>query len=207
MVATQLALSSQWQYGLTRTCDVKQFSFPLNIDSVKIRILMIAEGLPDNTSETFYGSRESLYVANTLAAFNAAGVVVKTIDDVIRRGVYLTVAVKAVRQGLTFPSEIIREHSFALENEINQFPKVKAMLLMGDAAIKALNFIAQRVCGEKVIPAGSTYKIRGGKFFFKDIRVFPSYLQTGRNFLIEKGKQKMVAEDIRNAFALLDMTT
>jgi hypothetical protein len=74
---------------------------------------------------------------------------------------------------------------------------------MGDAAIKSLNFIAQRVTGGKCIPAGSTYKIRGGQFFFGHIRVFPSYLPTGKNFLIEKTKQAMVAEDIRNAFACL----
>jgi hypothetical protein len=36
------------------------------------------------------------------------------------------------------------------------------------------------------------------------MRVFPSYLQTGKNFLIEKAKQRMVADDIRRAFAWLE---
>ena len=74
---------------------------------------------------------------------------------------------------------------------------------MGDAAIKALNFISRRLTKTRAIPAGSTYKIRGETFYFGDIRVFPSYLPTGKNFLIEKSKRRMVAEDIKNAFELL----
>ena len=53
--------------------------------------------------------------------------------------------------------------------------------------------------GKKVIPAGSTYKIRGEAYYLGDIRVFPSYTPAGKNFLIEKSKRKMVAEDIREA--------
>jgi hypothetical protein len=36
------------------------------------------------------------------------------------------------------------------------------------------------------------------------VRLFPTYLQTGKSFLIEKSKQVMIAEDIRAALALLD---
>ena len=39
------------------------------------------------------------------------------------------------------------------------FPNVKLFLLMGDVAIKAMNYIAQRAGEGRVIPAGSTYKI------------------------------------------------
>lgn len=165
---------------------------------------MICEALPEKKADYFYSSRDSLYVTNTLTAFNSAGIEVKNIDDIINKGVYLTVAVKASRVGLTIPSEIIREHSYALEEELGMFPRVKAILLMGDAAIKALNFISHRETKARVIPSGSTYKIRKGKFYFRNIRVFPSYLQTGKNFLIEKSKRRMVAEDIRNAFKLLE---
>ena len=42
------------------------------------------------------------------------------------------------------------------------FPGVKAFLLMGDVAIRAINAIAKRRGEGRVIPAGSTYKIRGG---------------------------------------------
>jgi uracil-DNA glycosylase len=79
------------------------------------------------------------------------------------------------------------------------FPKTEAILLMGDTAIKAMNFIAKRNVGKKVIPSGSTWKIREAEYFYKQFRVFPSYLQTGKSYLIEKSKRKMIAEDIRKA--------
>lgn len=180
-----------------------KYSIPKKIVPLKVKIIMICEGMPEKQNDYFYSSVSSLYVTNTIGAFNNAGIKVNSIDDIIKRGVYLTVAVKETRKGLTIPTEIIRKHSYVLEAELNLFPNVKAIILMGDASIKALNLLSQRTTGKKVIPAGSTYKIRKGKFVYKNIRVFPSYLQTGKNFLIEKSKRKMVAEDIRNAFEIL----
>ncbi len=164
---------------------------------------MVCEALPENKEDYFYSSSNSPFVVNTIDAFNDAGLNVKDINDILRKGVYLTVAVKTPRKGLTVPTEIIKEHSYALEEELNAFPSVKVIILMGDAAIKALNFISQRATGKRAIRSGSTYKIRSEKFYYRNIRVFPSYLQTGKNFLIEKTKQRMVAEDIKNAFKLL----
>jgi hypothetical protein len=54
----------------------------------------------------------------------------------------------------------------------------------------------------RVIPAGSTYKIRGGDYRFRGRRVFPSYLQVGPSFNIEKSKRRMIAEDIAAALSL-----
>jgi uracil-DNA glycosylase len=76
-------------------------------------------------------------------------------------------------------------------------------MLMGDVAIKAINYIAKRVGEERVIPAGSTYKIRGQEYFFQRKRVFPSYLQAGPSFFIEKSKRRMIAEDIAAALSLV----
>jgi uracil-DNA glycosylase len=90
-----------------------------------------------------------------------------------------------------------------LEKEINLFLNIKVFLLMGDVAIKSLNYIAKRQIGKKVIPTGSTYKIRHQEFNFKEKRVFPSYLQTGKNYLIEKSKRRMIAEDINRAIELM----
>jgi uracil-DNA glycosylase len=70
---------------------------------------------------------------------------------------------------------------------------------MGGTAIKALNCIAKRKTGKRIIPTGSTYKIRKNKYFYNQLRVFPSYLQTGKSYLIEKSKRKMIAEDIKTA--------
>ena len=79
------------------------------------------------------------------------------------------------------------------------FSNVRAILLMGDTAIKAMNYMTKRNIGKRVIPSGSTYKIRRDKYFYKQVRVFPSYLQTGKGYLIEKTKRKMIAEDIKAA--------
>ena len=76
-------------------------------------------------------------------------------------------------------------------------------MLMGDAAIKAFNYLARRTTGERAIPAGSTYKIRSGEYTYQNIRLFPSYLQVGPSFGIEKSKQRMIAEDISAAMALI----
>ena len=70
---------------------------------------------------------------------------------------------------------------------------------MGDVAIKAFNAIATRAGVGRVIPSGSTYKIRGQEFHFRGSRVFPSYLQVGPGFDIEKSKRRMIAENIAHA--------
>jgi hypothetical protein len=76
-------------------------------------------------------------------------------------------------------------------------------MLMGDVAIKAVNYIAKRRGEARVIPAGSTYKIRGQEYYFEGRRTFPSYLQAGPSFFIEKSKRRMIAEDIASALSLL----
>jgi uracil-DNA glycosylase len=86
-----------------------------------------------------------------------------------------------------------------LEEELALFPKAKVFMLMGDVAIKGLNEIARRHGAPRVIPSGSTYKIRGQEYWYKGVRVFPSYLQAGPSFFIEKSKRRMIAEDINRA--------
>ncbi len=66
----------------------------------------------------------------------------------------------------------------------------------------AINYIAQRAGEKRVIPAGSTYKLRGHPYYFRGMRVFPSYLQAGPSFFIEESKRRMIAEDIAAAMPL-----
>jgi uracil-DNA glycosylase len=120
-------------------------------------------------------------------------------------GVYLTTAVKCGKTGYGIKANTIKECSFILEREIALFPDVKVFMLMGDVAIKAINYIAKRAGEGRVIPAGSTYKIRAKEYFFHGSRVFPSYLQAGPSFFIEKSKRRMIAEDIAAAMRLLEM--
>jgi hypothetical protein len=54
-----------------------------------------------------------------------------------------------------------------------------------------------------IIPSGSTYKIRGGKYFWGDIRVFQSYIMTGKNLLIKPFKRDTVAEDVKRMMEII----
>ena len=167
-----------------------------------ISVVMVSEAAPENASDYYYAKGDPLFQRTTVQAFRDAGAKVSSIKDVVDRGVYLTTAVKCGKTGYGIRSETVRECSLLLEKELRLFPKAKVLLLMGDVAIKALNYIAQRVGEKRVIPAGSTYKLRGQNYFFRGMRVLPSYLQAGPSFFIEKSKRCMIAEDIAAALHL-----
>ena len=176
-----------------------------NIEVVpdKVSIFMVAEAAPTNPSDYFYAEGSPLFQQTTVQAFNDAGVPVTSVQDILEIGVYLTTAVKCGKRGYGIKASTIETCSFLLEQELNLFPNVQAYLLMGDVAIKSVNYIAKRNKSGRVIPAGSTYRIRGQKYFFRGQRIYPSYLQAGPSFFIEKSKRKMIAEDIASALRLL----
>jgi uracil-DNA glycosylase len=176
-------------------------SIDLNPDG--IAVVMISEAAPENASDYYYAGGDALFERTTLLAFQDAGAPVTSFADILDLGVYLTTAVKCGKIGYGIKAGPIKECSFLLERELSLFPNAQAYMLMGDVAIKALNYIALRQGEPKVIPPGSTYKIRGGEFHFRHIRAFPSYLQAGPSFGIEKSKRRMIAEDIAAALALV----
>jgi uracil-DNA glycosylase len=51
----------------------------------------------------------------------------------------------------------------------------------------------------------SIYEIRKNQFYFNGRRVFPSYVQTGQNYLIEKSKRMMIAEDMAEAMSIIKL--
>jgi uracil-DNA glycosylase len=186
--------------------DVKQDGYivpTIDVDAEKISTILISEAPPPNPADYYYGKADSLFQKTTVQAFKDAGVDVASIQDIVNLGVYLTTAVKCSKTGYGIEAETIRECSLILEKELALFPKVQVLLLMGDVAIKALNAIAKRAGEPRVIPAGATYKIRKQEFYFRGKRVFPSYLQAGPSFFIEKSKRKMIAEDIAAAWRLV----
>jgi hypothetical protein len=174
----------------------------LDIDPQSIKIMLISETAPAEANDYYYGPCEALFARTTVQAFQEAGTEVINIKDLVHKGVYLTTAVKCGKYDYAVASSTIAHCSSLLEREMALFPKVTAYLLMGDVAIKAFNTIAKRQGEPKVIPAGSTYKIRGGEFTYRGKRVFPSYLQAGSSFGIEKSKQRMIAEDIAAAMKI-----
>jgi len=175
----------------------------IDVEPDDIAIVMISEAAPANLGDYYYAGGDALFEQTTVQAFNDAGAEVSSIQDILAMGVYLTTAVKCGKTGYGIKVGTIKECSLILEKELSLFPNVKAFMLMGDVAIKAINYIAKRAGEGRVIPAGSTYKIRGAEYFSRRRRAFPSYLQAGPSFFIEKSKRRMIAEDIAAALSLL----
>ncbi len=146
-----------------------------------------------------------MFQQTTVQAFNDAGADVSSIQDILNLGVYLTTAVKCGKTGYAIKADTIKECSLILQEELALFPDVRVLMLMGDVAIKAVNYIAKRAGEGRVIPAGATYKIRGEEYSFRGKRAFPSYLQAGPSFFIEKSKRRMIAEDIAAALKQLEV--
>ena len=168
-----------------------------------VSLAMVSEAAPADRADYYYAEGAPLFEQTTVQAFKDAGVDVSSVQDLLDMGVYLTTAVKCGKTGYGIKAATIKECSFLLEKELSLFPDVKVYMLMGDVAIRAINYIAGRSGEPRVIPAGSTYKIRNREYFFEGKRVFPSYLQAGPSFFIEKSKRRMIAEDITNALTLL----
>ena len=171
----------------------------VDVDPQKVSIVLISESAPADPADFYYAAGNPLFAQTTVQAFRDAGAGVASVADILRMGVYLTAAVKCGKTGYGIETATVKECARILEKEIALFPNVRALLLMGDVAIRAVNDIAKRAGEGRVIPAGSTYKIRGPEFFFRGARAFPSYLQAGPSFFIEKSKRKMIAEDIAAA--------
>jgi uracil-DNA glycosylase len=185
--------------------DVKHECFvvpKVEVDPDAVSIVMVSEAAPEDAADYYYAKGDPLFQQTTVLVFNQAGAKVSTMRDILNRGVYVTTAVKCAKTGYGIRSETTRHCSVLLEKELALFPKAKVLMLMGDVAIKALNYIAQRAGEKRPIPAGSTYKLRRQEFFFRGKRVFPSYTQAGPSILIETGKQKVIAEDIAAALRL-----
>jgi uracil-DNA glycosylase len=176
----------------------------IDIDPAAVSIILISEAAPPDPADAYYAPGEPLFAQTTVQAFRDAGADVSSLDDILGLGVYMTAAVKCGKVGYGIKAGPIKECSLILEQEIGLFPNAQAFLLMGDVAIKAINYIARRAGEGRVIPAGSTYKIRGGEYTFRGRRAFPSYLQAGPSFFIEKSKRRMIAEDIAAALGLVE---
>jgi uracil-DNA glycosylase len=173
------------------------------INPQNMQIIMITEAPPSDKRDYFYAEDNPFYLQTTIQAFNDAGVNISTMQEILDLGVYITTAIKCGKTQYAISTNTIKNCSKILEKEVNLFPDIRVFLLMGDVAIKAMNYIWKRQTGKKVIPRGSTYKIRNQKYYYEEKIVFPSYTPTGKNYLIEKSKRKMIAEDIKAALEFL----
>ena len=180
----------------------------INVDPAAVRIVLISEAAPQDPADDYYAGGApqagSLFEQTTVLAFQDAGAEVRSLQEILDLGVYMTTAVKCAKTGYTMKAATINTCSELLAQELTRFPNVRAYLLMGDAAIKAVNAIAKRAGEGRVIPPGSTYRIRGDTYAWRGARAFPSYLQAGPSFFIEKSKRVMIAEDIRAALRVAE---
>ena len=175
----------------------------LKVDSGRIRVLMVAESPPADPADGFWAKGDPFFLRTTRQAFAEAGFPVQKMGDIVALGVYLTTAIKCPKQGYGVAAQTIDACSYLLEKELDAYPQLEAVVLLGDVAIKAINVIARRRTGKPAIPAGPTYRVREGEYWLNGLRLFPSYLTTGKSFLIEASKRRMAAEDIGAALHLV----
>ena len=181
------------------------FQFPdVSVNADSIKAIMINEVVPYNPADDFYGDNTPPdYLTTTLPLFEKAGFRADSIDDIIAAGVYITNAVKVPKTDTTISREMIENCVPVLEYEMGLFPNLKVIMLMGDVAKKAFNMITKAKTKKNAVPSISTYKLRNSELFYEGIRIFPSYIMTGGNILIEKSKVEMAAEDIQKMLAII----
>ncbi len=175
----------------------------VNIEPEKIRAIMINEVVPVDSDDDFYGKPDSAYMSTTIPLFRKAGIEVNSIQDILNLGIYITNAVKTPKSEYAVSKESIEESLPYLEKELELFPNLQVVMLMGDVAKKAFNMISKKATKKNAVPSISTYKLRNTEIFYKEIRIIPSYIMTGQNILIEKSKFQMASEDIALMYRLI----
>ncbi len=172
-----------------------------------IRVVMILGAPPSDRTNPLDGPERSPARFHAFQSFRDAGYDVTSMDDIRNLGVYVTPAVKCPKLGYGLKPETITSCSFLLDAELEMFPNLRSILLMGDTAIRAINEVAGRRYGYPVIPTGSAHKVKGHEYRLGDISLFPSYPQTGRDVSVESDHQEVIAVDIRNAITIADSST
>lgn len=180
----------------------ESMQFPdCDIDPGKIKVIMINEVVPKNPDDWFYSeTSDPENRRNALGLFDSAGIPVKSMRDILDLGIYITSALKTPKESSTADPEVIKAQLPLLEAELQLFPNLKVIMLMGDVAIKAVNMIAKAKTKKNACPSGAAGRRQhwdNNEFYWGGIRIFPSYIMTGKNLLIEPFKRDTITEDIR----------
>ena len=188
--------------------DITSLQFPdCHLDPKNIKVIMINEVVPKNPDDWFYSeTNDPENKKNALGLFEGPGVSVKCISDILESGVYITAALKTPKEGYTADPEIMKAQLPLLEAELALFPNLKLIMLMGDVAIKMFNMITKAKTKKNACPTGSAGRRRhwaGEEFFWNGVRVFPSYIMTGKNLLIEPFKRDTIIEDIKRMVGVI----
>ena len=175
----------------------------IEVDPLMIKAIMINEVVPADPLQDFYGAPNADYLKTAIPLLRGAGAEIASMQDILKRGIYITNAVKTPKTGYTIDKNSIENSLPYLEAELSLFTNIKVIMLMGDVAKKAFNMITKKTIRKNVIPAVSTYKLRTTEIYYKGIRVMPSYIMTGGNILIEKSKVAMATEDIATMLEII----
>lgn len=195
-----MALPDGWQCG-GDACPGPGMSL-ISKEPGTIRVVLISETPPADPGDRYDAPGNPLHLRTTLEAFRDAGLDVGSLEDLRDVGIGCIYAVRCPKPKPAVPREVAEACSRFLEEELERLSEVKAYLLMGDVAIRGFNALAIRTQGTPAVPRGSTYRVRQGAFFYRGARVFPSYLQAGPCFYVEKSKRAMIAQDLREAMLL-----
>ncbi|HUS69486.1 MAG TPA: hypothetical protein VM075_01755 [Anaerolineae bacterium] len=104
-----------------------------------VPIVLISEAAPSDLADYYYAPGDPLSGQTTVQAFRDAGADVFSVQDILDLGAYMTTAVKCGKTTYGIKTGTMKQCSVLLEQELDLFPRVKAFLLMGDLAIRALN--------------------------------------------------------------------
>jgi hypothetical protein len=80
----------------------------VEIDTGKIRVLMITEAPPGERADYFYSAGNPFFLQTTLQAFNDAGVDVSSMQNILDLGVYITTAIKCGKAQYTISRETMK---------------------------------------------------------------------------------------------------
>jgi hypothetical protein len=198
---------------LSKTAKEKGFTtesliFPdCDIAPENVKVIMIDEAPPKKPEDDFYSKNpKSSFVRTTLGLFKLAGVDVKSVQDILDMGIYITTALKIPRDKTqTLKADEIKAFLPILEDELALFPNLKVIMLMGGTAIKAMNYIAKARAGKNIIPTGDTYKIRNNVYEWQGKRVFPSAMMSNRTILSDDWAlaRDNTVDDIRQMILLI----
>ena len=72
----------------------------IDIDPLTIKAIMINEVVPSDPVQDFYGTPDADYLKSTIPLFQGAGAEANSIQDILKIGIYITNAVKHLRQNM-----------------------------------------------------------------------------------------------------------
>lgn len=170
-------------------------AYPL--DCKAVRLLLLTDGYPPDPHHHYiFSDPNTLAWQNTRGVLSALGVEAASFQQLLDRGILIVPSLDSVVPPKVMPPQIASAGD-RLEALLGLLPNLAAIGLMGDVAIAAFNHMHKRLTGTRLIPAGSTYRLRCQDYFWGVVQVFPSYLYTGKSYVIERSKRKMIAEDMQ----------